>query len=533
MRWRMAVTGSRKNRKDITMNTIKFGNKIIRIKEEWKVGVLATWILGLLAHAYRFFNFLPNWDSMYNFKGVGQTNNLGRIFLGFFGKLSSDYDMPWLNGALSLFYISITVILLIELFELRGRLSSILLAGLIVSFPTVTSSFAYMFTADPYMAALLMAVLSVYLAKKYKYGIFPAIVVLGLCIGTYQAYLAVAFVVILLVVIQDLLLENKSFKEMFFSDWKFFPLVVGGFVFYKIAMKIIFTYYEVVYGFDMSLLGYQGVGTEGIMTLAQYKEGFRKTMVNWAQLWCIKRDVFSLNKYGMIHIVLLAGIVLGTVLLIIKNKTYKKSVAGVVVTVLAILAMPIAAFAINFVSPEVGYHTLMEMGICFIYVLLLIYIERGQWKNRAEKVLKAVGILVLVGICYLNTVNANFAYYQMNLSYEKSYSICSDVLDRIEDLDEYPETTTRVAILGSTHAKSGDIEDLAPAIMGIGQDTYLRDEYHYISMWNHCFGRNFGMTDSGEKEAIKETEEYQDMPTYPSKGCVEVINNIIVIKLSE
>lgn len=511
------------------MNVINIGKKRIVIKEEWKVGVAATWIFGLLAHAYRFFNFLPTWDSMFNFKGVGQTNSLGRIFLEFFGKISTNYDLPWVNGALSLIYISITVILLIEMFGLKSRMSCALLAGLIVTFPTVTSSFAYMFTADPYMAAFLLAVLGIYLTGRYKYGIIPGIVAMGLSIGTYQAYLCVALVVILMVIIKDLLIEQKTFKEMFLKDWLYAPLVVGGYVFYKIAMVIIFTYYEKVYGFDMSLGGYQGVDSMGIMTLAQYKEGLRKTFVYWSQMWCLNQGLGGINKYGLVHLLLLGGIALGTVLLIIKNKTYKKSIAGVVVTVLAIIALPIAAFAINLASPNVGYHTLMVMGICFLYVLLLLYIERGKWENKAEKALKGFGIFVLVCICYLNTMQANLAYYQMNLSYEKSYSVCSDILQRIEELDEYPDLS-RVAVIGNYHAKSGDIEDLSPSIMGVSQDVFLTGEYHYISMWNHCFGRNFGMTSYEEKQAIRELEEYQNMPTYPRKGSVAVIGDAIVIK---
>lgn len=513
------------------MNAIKIGEKIIPIKQEWKTGVLATWILGLLAHAYRFFNFLPTWDSMFNFKGVGQTNNLGRIFLGFVGKISSDYDLPWVNGALSLLYISLTVVLLIELFNIRSQISCVLLAGLLVTFPVVTSSFAYMFTADPYMAALLLSVLAVYLTRKYKYGFIPGMIVMGLCIGTYQAYLCVTFVVVLLLAIQDLLLEKKTVKQMFLLEWKQVPMVIGGYIFYKIAMKLIFAYYEAVYGYDMSVTGYQGIDSVGLMTLAEYKEAFRKTIVNWAQMWCLQNGVFHTNKYGLLHLMIIGGIVLGTVLLIIKNKTYK-NVPGVLLTAVAIIAMPFAAFAINFASPNVGYHTLMEMGICFLYVLLLLYIERGKWETKAEKVLKFVGTLTLAALCYFNILLANEAYFQMNVSYEKSYSVSASVLQKIEDLDEYPEKT-RVAVMGTTHAKSGDIDDLAPSIMGVSQDVYLNGEYHYISMWSHCFGRNFGMTTDEEKNVIRETVAYQEMPVYPAKGCVAVINDIIVIKLSE
>ena len=90
----------------------------LKVKTEWMLAMLATWIFGLLAHAYRFFNFLPIWDSMHNFVGTGATYSSGRWFLAFAGKISTDYDMPWVNGALSLFYIGIVVILLTDLFEL-------------------------------------------------------------------------------------------------------------------------------------------------------------------------------------------------------------------------------------------------------------------------------------------------------------------------------------------------------------------------------------------------------------------------------
>ena len=48
-----------------------------------KITFLATWIGGMLAHAYRFFNFLPSWDSMYNFAGTGAITLPEDVFLNF------------------------------------------------------------------------------------------------------------------------------------------------------------------------------------------------------------------------------------------------------------------------------------------------------------------------------------------------------------------------------------------------------------------------------------------------------------------
>lgn len=507
------------------MNEIKVGKRVIQIKPEWKIGFFATWIVGMLAHAYRFFNFLPTWDSMYNFKGTGATFYSGRCFLGFFSSLSTEYDMPWVNGAFSLFYISIAVVMLIDLFRVKSRISCILLAALVVTFPTVTSTFAYMFTADGYMMAFLLSVAGVYFTYKWKHGIWPGIVCIGLSMGTYQAYISVTLVVILLFVIKELLFEKKTFKEVFFADWKYLALVIGGAVFYKVVSSIINAYYGIV------LTGYQGIDSMGILTLTQYKDALRKTGSSLLHLWCLHDGLFAANKYGLANAAVVGGILLGTVLLIIKNKTYK-NIPGVILTAVSVMVLPLAAFSVNFVSPGVSYHTLMQMGVCFIYILLLLYLEHGGWKSAVEKGLRVFGVLVLVFLCYFNTLQANRAYSNMNLSYEKSYAVCSNLLDRIEQLDEYPEVS-KVALMGTYHANSGGIEELNPSIMGVSQDIYLNGDYHYISMWNYCFGRSFAMTSGEEKAAIQETEEYKELSVYPAKDCMAVINGTIVIKLSE
>lgn len=521
--WRMAAIGS--VRKETEMDKIIIGAYTVEIQKQCKTGFIATWIFGMLAHAYRFFNFLPIWDTMYNFKGTGATFYSGRCFLGFFSGLSTEYDMAWLNGAFSLFYISIVVILLIDMFQIKSKLSAVIMAALIVTFPTVTSTFAYMFTADGYMMAFLLSVLGVYCTWKWKYGIFPGIAFIGLSMGTYQAYISVTLMVVVLLVLTDLLIERKTFKELFFEDWKYLAVVLGGAVFYKVVSGIINAYYGIV------LTGYQGIDSVGIMSLGEYAAAVRKSLSSLSHFWCLQNGLFATNKYGLVNACVMGGIILATILLVIKNKTYK-NVYGLIITILALIVLPFIPFSINFVSPGTSYHTLMQMGICFIYILLLLYLERGEWKHIVEKALKIFGIFLLVFLCYFNTLQANRAYTNMTLSYEKSYGIAGNILDRIEQLEEYPEIS-KVAMLGSYHADSSGYEELNPTIMGVSQDTFLWGDYHYISMWNYCFGRSFALSSGEEKAAIQETKEYQEMSAYPAKDCIAVINDTIVIKLSE
>lgn len=504
------------------MDNIKMGGKVIQIKKEWKTGFLATWIIGMLAHAYRFFNFLPTWDSMYNFTGTGATFWSGRCYLGYASSLSSKYDMSWINGSLSLLYISIAVVLLIDIFRITERWAAIMLAGLIVSFPTITSTFAYMFTADGYMLSFLLSVLGVYLTWKYKYGLWLGMICIGLSIGTYQAYISVTIVVVLLIVIQHLFIDSMSFKDVFFKDWKYLVTVIGGAVFYKITDSLFNLYYGI------TLTGYQGIDSVGIMSLEEYRQAFHKTFSDLAHLWCLHNGILSTNKYGYANVAVVCGIAIATIALIIKNRVYN-NILGLLLGVICILLLPIMAFSVNFVSPGTDYHTLMEMGVCFIYILLLLFIAKGKWKH---KLFKGIAATTLVFLCYYNTINANIAYTQMNLSYEKSYGVAGNLLDRIEQLDEYPGIS-KVAIFGRYEASSAGIDELTPAIMGVSQKSFLNGEYHYISMWNYVFGRGFAMSSGDEKNAIRETEAYMNMPVYPAKESIKVINDTIVIKLSE
>ena len=38
-----------------------------RVKKEWKIAFLSTFIIGLLVHIYKFTNNLPNHDSLFNY----------------------------------------------------------------------------------------------------------------------------------------------------------------------------------------------------------------------------------------------------------------------------------------------------------------------------------------------------------------------------------------------------------------------------------------------------------------------------------
>ncbi len=88
--------------------------------------------------------------------------------------------------------IALTAGLTVKLLELSHPAAIVITSALLVSFPSVANTFAYMFTADPYFIALFMNTLAVWLTKKYRFGWIAAVGLITLACGIYQAYICYA-----------------------------------------------------------------------------------------------------------------------------------------------------------------------------------------------------------------------------------------------------------------------------------------------------------------------------------------------------
>lgn len=126
---------------------------------------------------------------------MGQTFPVGRWFLGLISKFMDKsigiYSLPWLNGIISLTFITISACLITELLGIKSILGKVLVGGVMAVFPVVASIYLFMFTSAAYFAALLMMLFSLWLIEHYKYGFIGGIILFACSLGIYQAFLGV------------------------------------------------------------------------------------------------------------------------------------------------------------------------------------------------------------------------------------------------------------------------------------------------------------------------------------------------------
>ena len=136
-----------------------------KISKGDKTAFVSAFLIGLLVHMPAMLMDVPNHDGLASMHFSQNMITSGRWFLAAVCAASSFYTVPWIIGLIALFELGITSVLLRRIFDTESPVTITLISGLLVSFPSLTSTFAYVFTLDGYMAGLLLAVLAVYAVK--------------------------------------------------------------------------------------------------------------------------------------------------------------------------------------------------------------------------------------------------------------------------------------------------------------------------------------------------------------------------------
>ena len=493
------------------------------LRPEWKTAFIASIIIGFLTHLYAFVNYLPNHDGLINIYNTQLKFKLGRFFLGPFSGISSFFDLPFVIGVLSILYLAITVVLIVEILKFRKTLSIWLTAGLVVSFPTIASTFSYMFTADAYMFGFMLAALAVLVTQKYRYGFIGGSLIFYLSVGVYQANLPLALTLIALVWIQDILFGNKTFKVIF-SKWFSYILTVGiGMILYAITFKTYQTFFAGEIS-DYQGLNEIGSGSVGVLSsLAAIKNSMIAFFFRGFQADATMTFLDILNV--ILVFVLIAGFIWAF---------RKKPMIRIVLAAGVFIAMPVLSYCMYFVSPGVVYHMLMVMGLVSFYLLPIVFYDQMVHAKRFGQGL-AWSTVVVLGLTVFNFgLIANISYFNTTLKYEKSIAYANRVLDRIEQTPGF-ENVTKLAIFGTYYLKSelgsSTIPSRIPSMTGVLGETMLAQPYHYQYLFTNEFGESFHLASAEEKQKIQASDWFEAMPTWPHRDAVRVVDDIVVIKL--
>ncbi|MCD7950927.1 MAG: glucosyltransferase domain-containing protein [Erysipelotrichaceae bacterium] len=527
-----------------------------KTKKEWKIAFLATVIIGFLVHTYMFTNSLLNHDALYNLYSDQNMVGSGRWFLSIACGLSSYFSLPWVIGVISILFISLTSVVVVDIFNVKNPIVITIISGLLVTFPAITETFFFEFTADGYMVAMFLAALSVRFSiiNSKKKGVCFSIIFICLSCAIYQAYVSFALMLAISYFIVEVLENRHSLKTYLCWIRNQCIIYIAGMIIYYIIWKICLSVqsYEAASYMGMDSLG---ISIHSIL-LAVY-QSIRTIIFFFIEYNFIEH---GLTVYTTLNLIFLITLALIAIFAIMKSKLYQRKM-DLLLCALATIITPFVICIWYFASSDVTYSAREEQSICLIFILAAVLAERWltpKWSS-------AVGI-ILAAIIINNSVTANVFYYYMNRCNQKTYATAIEISTRVHELDD--GTITSIVIIGGLDTWS-DEDYLDSSVLGSlgvlkSVDENLLTSQNYVALYlkniidfelayyvensdvemptrgkkgtepvSNGWTLDFPLLSDEEKIALLETEEYQSMSCYPSSNSIVRIGDSIIIKLSE
>ncbi len=498
------------------------------IRREWKIAFLTAFLLGLLIHLPIMTSDIPNHDGLDSMYFDQNMITSGRWFLTVACGFSSYFTLPWLIGVLGLLFLSCTAAALTELLELKRTWNIVLVSGLLVSFPALASTFAYVFTLDGYMLALFLAVLSVLLTKKYKYGFAAGAVCLAFSLGTYQAYLPFA-ILLCIYSILICMMESGSVKEKIKAILNYLYMGVLGGGLYLVILRILLK----VQGKELaSYQGINGMSTGNAAQSAGLLATVKEMYIDFVT-FSLKGNVVFNNFFSGAALLLLAAVAVFVLCrLCFLRKWWKNPLFFVIIGLLA-LGVPIATNIILVISPDVTYHLLMRYQWVVYPILLLAFCERYAGEGKPVPFVQWGLLCAGVVMVFNYSVMDNIAYSNLQKKYEKTYAYCIRLLDRIEQTEGYYQgiPVAMIGVVSDSEYPSTDITgEVTGGMIGIGGDSLLYTGANYQAFMKHYLGATLNFVDPEVMTEIYYSEEYMEMDSFPGPDSTRVVDGVLYVK---
>ncbi len=515
----------------------KISDKLKNNKKQIIWCLAVTFIFGLAAHAYMFFNTLISYDSLNEF--IGSNNwkiQLGRVFVPAYRMLlRGNIAVPWLVGLLSLFYIGVTVFLVTKIFDIKSKTLTFLIAGIFATNITVIATAAtFIHDLDADMMALLLAAFAVFLWKSYGKGFLYGMIPICLSIGLYQSYISVAITLILLYLIMQLL-NGVCFSDIFKKGCKSIAMLVGGGILYFLSTKVICG----ITGIELVSGSYNSVDTVLSMSIPQIiletVRGYKNTVLKILRMQ-------SIHPEKVIAVINLVMIIISGIIILCKIFSKEIKIKEKISILILIFLLPIG---MNVVFPLTGgmSNDLMHYAIWLVYLFVLLI---AWWAVKQNDLLKrpiirlgqrfAIVALVLV-ILGGNIQLSNSAYVKKDLEKQANLSLFTRVVYQMENTEGYTTGETPVVFVG----KPDTLLDKAPGfgraykVHGSGKEYVLgtAERFYYCTYFDYILLNPAIMAEPEIWKQMQTNETVNAMPYFPQEGSVAIVDNVLVVKLGE
>lgn len=489
--------------------------------------LIFTFLIGLIAHAYCYLNSSFSHDSMsyvYNHDLLIYIS-VSRFIRPLLLLIKGRWIYPWLNGLLSLLYISITCYFLITILEIKNNYSIFLLCAILSTNASLTLlSATYIQDLDMNMFALMLSIIATYLLinnknnKLINYLISILIIVLSL--GIYQTYIGFVITLFLFIYFKKIINRENIKDATLFIIEKYFIVFVSCII-YFMASKLIMA----IFGVSVSST-YNEISSVLSKSINQLLEGISLSLeatINFIRY----PNSNNTRIIALINLLLLIFSIITIVKIIIKNRI---NLSSVILISFILLLMP---FTCNITTILSGmYHdlTTYPLVLFYIFIIMLLEIYSDYRKNKYSYIV----IMSLFIFVFDNCTYSNRIYLKKDLELKNTISVYTRIIDRIEQIESYIPGETPVAFIG-TLDKSELVkyrDDMSYYGTGLWENFSVTNNHSATGFINNYLNYPMNIVQRNDLTYLTDIDEITEMSCFPNADSIKKINGTIIVKLS-
>ena len=470
--------------------------------------ILITFILLFLTHLPLMTKNILSADILLNngfYNGYSWEISLGRFGLYVIGLLKCFLTIPHIDILISYLIISISLVILFDLFSFRKKEDIILYILIICLNPITSATLLFNYCSIGYTLAFLCSILSIYVyykeenkIKKYLFSLILIVVALSM----YQAYLSVIVTTFIIYNIKLLLEKKENFK----LSLKYILTLLIGVLLYFIIMKISLLVFHV------NMSNYSGADKIGLQTLLSIPKKIGLSYKLFYEYYFTDKIVKNIYiKNNILNIFLIILLIIGVVFKIFKNNLSPKEK---VLTLLLILALPIFLNSVIFTINDTKLQLLMSASYLLIPLLLITTIPENK--------MKYLSIIVIILLLRNNLFQTQATYLSLENTFNKYNTVITSAIKENINYQNY-----KFALIGSTKNET-EINKLNYGF--ISDDAIFWEEYNLkkLGFERFCYeyyGLNLTFVSEKDYDKIKQREN-------KNQEIIYTYDDIIVIDLS-
>lgn len=497
----------------------------------------ATYLWGLLAHGYCFFDNSISHDSLAEYHGTIYGSlfkmELGRVFTPVYRDIfRSDATLPWLIGMLALLWLGLTVFLVLRIFRVESKVTAALIAGIFTVNISVSAFAAtYLHDLDSNMFSLMLAMAAVYLWKYCRHGWLPGAALIAVSLGIYQAYMFSAAAVVMMVCMLWLL-DGERFSTVMIRGLKAIGMFLLGGVLYYLGMRGMLR----LAGVAMSSGNYNSVdsflqltpATFVSLSVDAYREYFGWLLYNYTTY-----PGFVMKRLPL----LLAALAAVSVFQGFRHMRLGEiGLFGVL-----LLLMPYVMNMLHLLTLG-NDHELMTYAVWLTYLLPLLLTSRllRRWRTQGWKAWTAgaihgVAMLAVFLIVYGGVQYANGMYLKKDQEFDAYLSLMTRIVGRMEMQEDYIPGETPVVFVGlpqDLNPSTPGFEEYGAAMGMQSTDVlWLPERSRFQAYFDYILEAPILLAEMSTWNETIQSPLTDLMPCYPAAGCMEMRDGVLVVRL--